>query len=162
MEIVLSRLPRNAEEFNAMPELDFASPFHIAALFIVALCIYPQNSSECFRIIDILRGPQKLSPMERQFIHNRMIGKSLYIGKSYLNGATPENDYAPTLPYAVGVESNWDTYAVNGYAKLYIRTGGADKPRPIELRKKGEDWYLWEYTELFADIYKPTSTDPWL
>lgn len=162
MEIVLSKLPRTIEEFKSMPELDFTSPFHVAVLFIAAICIYPENKNECFRMIDILRGPQKLTAMEREYIHNRMMGKSVYIGKSYFVGSAPDNDYSPALPHRVIVEGNWDTYIESGYAKLYVKNGGAVHSRPIKLRKKGDDWYLWEYAELLADIYKPMSTDPWL
>lgn len=162
MEIVLSKFPKTLEAFKSMPELDFTSPFHVTVLFIAAICIYPENKNECFRMIDVLRGPQKLTAMEKQYIHNRMMGKSEYIGRSYLVGSTPENDYLPTPPFRVIVEGKCDTYIESGYAKLYVKSGGAAHSRPITLRKKGDDWFLWEYGELLADIYKPTSTDPWL
>lgn len=42
----------------------------------------------------------------------------------------------------------------------YIRSSGADSPRPIKLRQKGNQWFLWEQY-LMPDIRKPKSADPW-
>lgn len=161
MQFVLQTLPKTAAKLKSMTEMDFTSPFHVAALFIASICVYSENKDECFRMIDVLKGPQKLNVIEKQFIHDRMMGKARYIGKSYFAGATPENDYSPALPYTVPVEENPDAYEEDGYTTVYIRTGGADFPRPLRLRKKGEHWFLWEYTEIFADIRKPIFSDPW-
>lgn len=46
--------------------------------------------------------------------------------------------------------------------KLFIPSGGADAPRPIQLRKaKDGKWYLWEYSSILLDIRKPESSNPW-
>lgn len=136
MQVMFQTLPKTAEEFISMPEFGFTSPFQVAALFIVAICAYPENKDECYNMIDALKGPQKLSGMEKQFIRDRMMGKAGYIGKAYFTGATPENNYTPERPYTVVVEESADTYAEHGYAKVFIRTNGADSPRPVKLRKK--------------------------
>ncbi len=161
MQVVFQTLPKTAEEFISMPEFDLTSPFHVAALFITAICAYHENRDECYNMIDELKGPQKLGFMEKQFIRQRMMGKSEYIGKAYLAGAAPQNDYTPELPYTVIMEETPDTFAEVGYATVYVHTDGADSPRPVKLRKKGKDWFLWEHTGLFIDIYKPFSSDPW-
>lgn len=161
MQVVFQTLPKTASELKSMLKIDFTSPYHVAALFIAAICVYSENKDECFRMVDALKGPQKVSVMEKQFIHNRMMGKSEYLGKAYLAGATPENDYTPAIPYTVIVEENLDTFAEDEYATVYLRTSGADSPRPVKLRKKGDQWFLWEHTELFIDIHKPISSDPW-
>ena len=161
MQVVFQRLPKTAEDLISMPELDFTSPFHVAALFIAAICSYSENRDECFRMIDVLKGPQKLCAMEKQFIRDRMMGKSDYIGKAYFAGASPENDYTPVLPYTVIFEENPDVYAEAGYATVYVHTSGADSPRPLKLRKKREYWFLWEHAGLLIDIHKPGSFDPW-
>ena len=47
------------------------------------------------------------------------------------------------------------------YCKLFIPCGGADDPRPIKLRRKGNgQWFLWEQY-LMTGIRVPTSADPW-
>lgn len=46
-------------------------------------------------------------------------------------------------------------------ARLFIRSGGADNPRQIDLRKaKDGKWYLWEQY-ILSDIRKPESSNPW-
>jgi hypothetical protein len=144
-----------------MEELDFTSPHSVAAFFIAALCSYSVSREGCLHMIDALKGPQRLNTMEKQFIHYRMMGKASYIGRAYLAGAAPENDYTPDLPYTVVLEPNPATYEEDGYATVLIRTAGADRPRPLKLRQKAGQWFLWEYTSLFGDIQKPVSFDPW-
>ena len=47
------------------------------------------------------------------------------------------------------------------YCKLFIPCGGADSPRPIKLRRKGDgQWFLWEQY-LMTGIRVPASADPW-
>ncbi|NLE56696.1 MAG: hypothetical protein GX617_17315 [Lentisphaerae bacterium] len=161
LQVMFQTLPKTAEEFISMPEFGFTTPFQVAALFIAAICAYPENRDECYNMIDALKGPQKLSVMEKQFIRDRMMGKAGYIGKAYFTGATPENNYTPDRPYTVVVEEDPYTYAEAGYAKVFIRTSGADSPRPVKLRKKEEQWFLWEHAGLLSDIRRPRAQDPW-
>ena len=42
----------------------------------------------------------------------------------------------------------------------FIRSGGADSPRPIVLRQKGEQWFLWQQL-LMSAIRTPAAQDPW-
>jgi hypothetical protein len=45
--------------------------------------------------------------------------------------------------------------------KLHIRSGGADSPREVVLRQKGDgQWLLWEQF-LTVGIRQPKSADPW-
>ena len=84
-----------------------------------------------------------------------------YIPFSYFNGATPENDYTPAQPFTLRVTAGPYAWQNEGYAKLELRSGGADSPRPIILRRKGDGhWFLWEQM-LLAGIRQPKSSDPW-
>ena len=84
-----------------------------------------------------------------------------YVPRSYFNGATPQNDYLPSQPYAVKVSENPYSYQNQGYAKLFVKSGGADSPREITLRMtKDGKWYLWEQF-ILAGIREPESSDPW-
>ena len=84
-----------------------------------------------------------------------------YVPRSYFTVATPGNDYLPAEPYTVRVSENPYSYQEQGYAKLYLRSGGADNPRAVvsRLAKDGK-WYLWEQY-LLAGIRAPESSDPW-
>ncbi|MBR5553847.1 MAG: hypothetical protein IKV98_08370 [Clostridia bacterium] len=154
-------LPENLAELQALPEAKLDSPFKTAALTVVALCVYAADKNIGIEMLNFLKGPRPLSNMEIQFIDDRLRDGKTYVPFSYFKGATPENDYTPDTPYSVTVESNVYSEANQGYMKLLIRSGGADTPREVQLRMKGDgQWLLWEQF-LLPDIRKPKSADPW-
>jgi len=152
-------LPRSAAELAALPEAALADPAAAAALTAAALARYGDSPEDAVGMLDALKGPQPLTPFEKQFLRDRLKGKS-YVPLSYFAGASPENGYVPERPYRVTVSETPQSYAQEGYAQLYLRSSGADAPRPVKLRRKGGRWYLWEQF-LLADIRKPKSEDPW-
>ena len=112
-------------------------------------------------MIDFLRGPRPMNGADKQFVADRFRDKD-YVPRSYFAGATPENDYQPTVPYTIEVRENQYTYSVDGIAKLFISSGGADDSRPIQLRKaKDGKWYLWEYSSILLGIRQSESSNPW-
>ncbi len=162
MKFKFTELPKTDSELREMAEFGFDSPFRVAALLIAVLTAWPEDKDECYTMIDTLKGPQKLSAYDRSFIRDRMMNKGDYIGKAYFQGATPDNNYTPKEPYTIEVEENPYSYDNAGYAKLYVRTKGADGPRPITLRSKGgKEWFLWEFPGILSDIRKPKAEDPW-
>lgn len=158
--IVFQNLPDTLEQFKALPQAAMTTPFDTAALTVLALCFYPKNKELSLEMLNFLRGPREMSNMEKQFIADRFRDKD-YVPRSYFEGAAPENDYAPSTPCTIRVSDNPYSYANENYATLYIRSGGADNPRSVQLRlAKDGKWYLWEQL-LLADIRKPESTNPW-
>ena len=158
--IEFKALPQTAAEFSALPQAAMQTPFETAAMFVAAMCLYPQNSAEAIQMINSLKGPQPLSPYDKQFLADRMRGKD-YLPKSFFVGATPDNGYTPAQPYKITVSENPYSYQEQGYAKLFLQSGGADSPRPIQLRlAKDGKWYLWEQF-LLSDIRIPSAADPW-
>ena len=81
-----------------------------------------------------------------------------YAPRSYYEGATPENDYQPSVPYSIVIiETPYSRdNESQGYLKLYVKSGGADSPRPIELRQKKStgEWFLTQQMLLGGDVYK--------
>ena len=160
VDVVFNLLPETLEQFRALPQADLSTPFDTAALTVLAFCFYPQDKELCIAMLDSIKGPKPLTPYEKQFIADRFCDKD-YVPRSYFEGATPANDYAPQKPYTVKVSENPYSYQNEGYATLYIRSGGADSPRSVQLRlAKDGKWYLWDQF-LLADIRKPESSDPW-
>ncbi len=158
--IVFDRIPTNLEEFKALPQAALSTPFDTAALTVVALSFYPKDREMCFAMLQEISGPRQISPAEKQFINDRFMDKD-YVPRSFFNGATPQNDYTPSTPYTIVVSENPYSYADEGYAKLFLKSGGADSERAVQLRKaKDGKWYLWEQF-LLSDIRKPESTNPW-
>jgi len=154
-------LPGTAEELKTLPEASLDSAFKTAALTILALCAYEKNADAALEMLNRLKGPPPVSPIEQQFIQERLAGKG-YKGRSYLTGATPQNNYQPTVPYRVVVSENPYSFDNENWATLYVTSGGADDPRPIKLRKKPStgQWFLNDI-QCLADIRVPVEEDPW-
>ena len=163
MQITFSAttLPRTVAEFKAMPEFGFSTPEQTAALFIVAMAMYPHDPEVCFEMINALKGPEQLRPAEKTFIRERLRNKAEFAGNAYFVGATPANDYTPEKPYRVVFVENPHSYADKGYASIYIHTNGADNPRLIKLRQKGNEWFIWEFYGPMTDLKLMKSQDPW-
>lgn len=154
-------LPESVEQMKAMPEAAMDTPFKTAALTVCALCAFAASEQAGTELLNFLRGLRPLNGQDISFIRDRFRGERTYIPFSYFAGATPENNYTPGEPYTVVVSSDAHSYDEPGYARLYISCGGADSPRPVKLRKKGDgQWCLWEQYLLTA-IIPPKANDPW-
>ena len=154
-------LPTNLDELKALPEAAMDSPYKTAALTIAALCRFAEDEAATHEMLDYLKGPDSLSNSEKQFLRDRLTGKT-YKSLSFFAGATPENGYAPTAPYTITVSSNPYSFETENWGTLYVKSGGADSPRPIKLRKKPStgQWFLNDI-QCLSDIRVPTAEDPW-
>ncbi|MBQ7146966.1 MAG: DUF4428 domain-containing protein [Lachnospiraceae bacterium] len=158
-------LPETVSQLLTLPGVSFHNPFSVAAMAVAAFCRFPADPEGCFAMIDTLKGPQPLSPMDKSFIKDRFMDGKDYVPRSYFEGAVPENDYTPNQPYAIRIlESvhSRDQFD-QGYITLYIKSGGADSERPVTLRHKPstDEWFLWNHVGLLAGIRIPKSADPW-
>ena len=159
--VTLSSLPQNLAELQAMPQADLQSPYGTVALAIAALCRYEESVDDCVQMLDFLRGPRPLSPMDKQFLRDRLVGKE-YVPVSYLDGTSPQNNYTPSEPYRVTVKKNPYSAQGDDFLTLYVHSSGADNDRIVEVRRKPStgQWFLWE-VKCLSDIRIPVSADPW-
>ena len=154
-------LPESVDEMKALPEAALDTPFKAAALTVCALCAYAAAPEIGIEMLNFLKGPQPLTPYELQFLRDRFADGKTYVPFSYFKGAVPGNDYTPDQPFTLTVTTNPYSFQQDGYATLWITSGGADSPRSVKLRAKGGTvWYLWE-NFLLPDIRQPKSADPW-
>ena len=165
--VVFATMPESLAQLMELPQSALKHPGDTAALLIAALCVYPLNVEECKAMIDYLRGPNPMSARDHIFLRDRMAqnNKAPFLGASYLNGATPQNEYTPSEPYTVVLSDNPYSYSQEGIVKLFAKSGGADTARPLSMRQaKDGKWYLWgtEYHTLLADIRAPESRNPWV
>lgn len=159
-KIVFSSLPSTFEEFASLPQAALSTPFDTAAMTVLAFCYYPQNKDLALQMVNFLRGPRPLSGGDISFIADRF-RDSDYVPRSYFEGSTPANDYTPAEPYTIIVSESPYSYQNEGYATLYITSGGADSPRSVQMRKaKDGKWYLWEQF-ILVGIRQPESANPW-
>ena len=162
---VFPSLPKSAGELLTLPGVSFHNPFSVAAMAIAAFCRFPEDPDGCYAMLDAIKGPQPLSPMDKSFIRDRFMDGKGYIPRSYFAGAVPENDYTPSEPYTIQVTEgahSRDQFD-QGYITLYLKSGGADTVRPVTLRHKPstDEWFLWNHQGLLAGIRVPKSADPW-
>ena len=157
--IVFDHLPESVQDLQTFPEYALTSPFMAAALSVAICCNYAKDREEMYRMLDAIKGPRPLSPMEKQFLRDRLGGKE-YVPFSYFAGTSPQNNYEPTKPYTITISDNPYSYQEENYVTLYITSSGADSPRSVKMRKKGEQWFLWEMFFL-PDIRKPAKDDEW-
>ena len=154
-------LPESLAELQATPEAVLDSPYKTAALSLCALCAYAADKNIGIEMLNFLRGPRPLSPYDILFLDDRFRDGNTYVPFSYFKGATPDNNYLPSLPFTVTIESNPYSDANEGYKKLFIKSGGADNPREIVLRMRGDGkWFLWDQF-LLVGIRTPKAQDPW-
>ena len=158
---IFNSLPTNLSELQALPEASLDSAFKTAALTVAALCNFERDPEETFRMLDFLKGPEDVSTYERQFIRERLSGK-YYKSFSFFDGATPQNDYKPSVPYALTVSENPYSFDNENWATLWVKSSGADDPYPIKFRKKPStgQWFLNDI-QCLSDIRIPVSTDKW-
>ena len=160
MQVKLNTLPATLAEFQALPR---RAPEEVCACFLCALNLYIKDKDAGVAAMDLLRGPRPMTPYDAQFLRDRLRGKE-YLPLAYFEGAAPENNYTPARPYVLNVLPDPRPQDMEpGYLRLFLRTAGADSPRPIKLRQKPStgEWFLWEYSSPLSGIRIPAAQDPW-
>ena len=156
-----NRIPKTAADLRSYAEADLTTPFKTAALTMLTLCAYNNDSEAVYEMLDFLKGPESVSDYEKQFLKDRLGGKA-YKAVSFFKGATPENGYKASFPYEIEISDNPYSYPDENWATLYVKSSGADSPRPIKLRKKPStgQWFLSEI-QFLSDVRLPVAEDPW-
>ncbi|MCR5432019.1 MAG: hypothetical protein K6E95_05630 [Lachnospiraceae bacterium] len=168
--LTFDKLPQNLDEMKALPG-DIASlkdPYGVMALTILAYEVYHTNPDAAIEMIKYLRGPREFSAYDNQFTKDRFpkgAAQSEYLMRSYFEGATPDNNYTPTMPYTIKVYENpysRDQFA-DGYLKVFVKSGGADSERYITLRTKAStgEWFVWGESGILVGIRGAKANDPW-
>ena len=151
-----------------MDGIDRSNPNNVVIMLIHVLCNYnPHDTSNFYDMLSYLLGEyQPISSIMKQNILDRMLqnDKYEYIGKSYFEGAIPDNDYTPSS-YKVDVIENKYSRSEEGYIRLMVKSGGADEMRTVTLRlSKDGNYYVWgdTFMSLLADIRPGKSSNPWI
>ncbi len=165
MIFTFNKLYTNKEEVE---KHELNTPFETAAVLANILCSYnKENKNNFYEMLQVLMGDiQPISNLLKQQIDDRMSqnNKMDYIGASYFKGATVENNYTPNVPYEIEIKENPYSYDNEGYARLFLKSAGADSERPVTFRKTKEGkWLLWSDSVLglLADIRPKKNDNPW-
>ena len=160
MQVTCNSLPATLAEFEQLPR---RSPEEVCAGFLCALALYLKDKDAGIAAMNLLRGPRPMTPYDAQFLRDRLRGKE-YLPLAYFEGATPENSYTPRVPYVLNVLPDPRPQDIEpGYLRVFLKTAGADSPRPVKLRQKAStgEWFLWEYSSPLSGIRIPAAQDPW-
>ncbi len=160
-KFTFATLPSNVDELKALPEATLDTAFKTTSLVILALNRYDTDPNEAVAMLSFLKGPETFNGKEQDFLKDRLTGKG-YKARSFLGGATADNNYTPNKPYTVTVSENPYSFDEENWATMYVTSGGADNPRPIKLRKKPStgQWFLNDI-QCLADVRIPKSDDKW-
>lgn len=159
MRTIFENVPDTYDGFAALLRGGLTEPERTAGLLLLALNLYTKDANAGIRAMDGLRGPRPMTPYDAQFLRDRLRDKP-YLPLAYFEGASPKNGYVPSLPPVLDAVRDTQP-APSGYIKLFLKTAGADTPRPVTLRQKGADWFAWEYSSILLGIRIPESQDPW-
>ena len=162
MQIIIQKIPESLQEFEALAAGQ-RTPEKISALFLCALSLFDRNMADGVSAMNLLRGPKPMTPYDAQFLRDRLRGKA-YLPLAYFEGATPQNGYKPNAPYVLNVLSDPRPQDIEPvYLRVFLKTAGADSPRPMKLRQKAStgEWFLWEYSSILSGIRIPAAEDPW-
>lgn len=160
MTVTRNTLPTTLSEFETLPR---GAVEEVCAAFLCALNLYLRDKDAGIAAMNLLRGPRPMTPYDIQFLRDRLRGKA-YLPLAYFQGATPDNGYTPRKPCTLDVLPDPRPQDVEeGYIRVFLKTAGADSPRPIKLRCKPStgEWFLWEYSSILSGIRIPTAQDPW-
>ena len=155
-------VPQNLAELQAIPEAALTDAYATAALTVLALARYETDKAACIEMLGFLKGPDSVSGAEQQFLTNRFMDGKVYKVRAFFDGATPANNYTPSVPSKVKVSSTPYSFDNQNWATLYVHSAGSDSPRPVRLRKKPStgQWFLVEI-QFLSDIRPPVAEDKW-
>ena len=162
LQVVIQKIPENLQEFEILP-LKGGSRNISAHCFCVHWRCLTGTKMQALLRMNLLRGPKPMTPYDCQFLRDRLRGK-VYLPLAYFEGATPENGYQPCMPYTLNVLADPRPQDIeSGYMRVFLKTSGADSPRPMKLRQKAStgEWFLWEYSSILSGIRIPAAEDPW-
>ena len=148
LQVVIQKIPENLQEFEILAAKG-RQPEHICALFLCALALFDRDKDAGVAAMNLLRGPKPMTPYDCQFLRDRLRGK-VYLPLAYFEGATPENGYQPCVPYTLNVLADPRPQDIEpGYMRVFLKTSGADSPRPMKLRQKASTGEWFQYSQRY-------------
>ena len=133
MQVLIQKMPENLPEFELLAAKG-RQPERICALFLCALALFDRDKDAGTAAMNLLRGPKPMTP------------------------------YQPRVPFTLNVTADPRAQDMEpGYLRVFLKTAGADSPRPMKLRQKAStgEWFLWEYSSILSGIRIPAAEDPW-
>lgn len=154
--VSVERIPSTIEEFVELRNDLAVTPEGGAAVFVVAMNMYVDDPELGIKAFTIALDRSQLQAAEDGykgfrpgFRYMNLIRSELkqkpYIAPSYFAGTAPDSAYRlPPPPYAIEINTNPHSNIGPDEKKYFIRSTGADSPRPIYLKKNNRG--IWKVT----------------
>lgn len=171
-----AELPKSLEEFQGRVATEAKDPKGAVTLFFTGIYVFLAGEEDLGKqfIIEMSRYKEWSETNHRMLLER--LKSQPYIYRSYTKGATPENGYtmnAGEFELAFEGEVSLKPYADKAegeYARLLVRSGGADSARPVILQRNNAGQYkVYEFSSLnlgirpvkaALDTSLPESKDP--
>ena len=170
VKVTIDRIAKTTEEFTAFRAGVAATPEGGAAVFILAMMNYVGSETfgtQCFTIAldrtQLVRsstGDYKGFRPARSFEYfSRRLATHPYLPFAYVLGTTPATGYRATPPYHLSFTRNRYSVQRNGDIKVFVKTSGGVRPRPITMRKNDRGlWKVVEASSLFVGVAAPSKS----
>jgi hypothetical protein len=157
--VQIDRMPTSVEEFKTLRDRIATTPEGGAAAFVIALKMYfdnPQVGIQCVIMqchLPTLSQGDGPNSYGGYTLGNSDHGtlktqreRSPWVMNSYFPGATSENNYQmPTGAFQMNLSTNnYSGNANEGTLKVFIKSSGADSPRPVTMVRN--DRGVWKAT----------------
>ena len=170
-KVKIDSVPTTVPGFIEMRNKLAKKPMGGAAMFLLALKVYSENpklgnkflvltvtksrlaQGDAYKGYDIVR-------VDKELIDNQL-HKQPYLPNSYIKGATPSNNYNVSLPYIYKMTYDKSSFTNlnSDRVKVYVISYGADRHRPIWMRKNDKGiWKAEEWGSIIVGI-RPAAKD---
>lgn len=169
MEITVDQFPGSIDEFVAMRDKIATTPEGGAVVFAIALALYGKDQTTGLAALTVAADKSRLSTgnaykgftllASDYSLLKMQIEKAPYIGNSYVLGTGYENGYELSSgPLRFELSDNaYSGDKASGRYKAFIRSTGADSPRPVTLQVNDKGiWKAFEWSSLIVGIKAPS------
>lgn len=154
-------LPKTMEEFEARVAEKALDPKQAAKLWFDAVFVYMNVDKELgARMITLMTKDKE---WQKKSYFMAALKERPYILRSYAKGTAPENNYEmDPNKYVLAIErvdrKPFDDKEEDEYVKLFIKSSGADSPRPLTFQRniRGE-YKVFEFSSIYVGIRPPQS-----
>lgn len=167
-DISIEEIPTDLDQFLELRDEIAQTPQGGAAMFVVSMLLYEQDPELGMKAFTISLDRQKLYKdnngykgymPDRTFQNNvkSYFAPRMYIGRSYILGTSPEKGYRlAESPHNMQFSTNIHSEQPDGSMRVFIKSSGADSPRPVTLKKNNRGiWKVSNYSSLFMGMRSP-------
>lgn len=156
----LAALPRDYREFKARYQKEGRTPEGAVKLYFEAVFCYIDEATRDEGSKMLRYALHSSLPIERShtlgtFVERLRDPDKQHIFRSFAAGATPENDYRMS-PEDFSITETRRTQE-SGYLKLFLKNGGADRPRPVWVKEYDGLWYVINNSSTYSGVRPPQS-----